>query len=98
MAQGVGPFVELPLWVPAEDAGFNNFAIGRALDAGLTFRPVDETISDTLAWLATRPVDHTWRAGLSAEREAELLQLWHCLLYTSDAADARIQGRSRWVA
>ena len=49
----------------------------RALDAGLTFRPVDETISDTLAWLATRPVDHTWRAGLSAEREAELLQLWH---------------------
>ena len=77
--QGVGPFVELPLWVPAEDAGFNNFAIGRALAAGLTFRPVEETIRDTLDWLATRPADHVWRAGLTAEREAELLRLWHAL-------------------
>ena len=75
--QGVAPFIEMPLWVPAADAGFNNFAIGRALAAGLTFRPVDETIRDTLAWLATRPADHVWRAGLAAEREAELLRLWH---------------------
>ncbi len=77
--QGVAPFTELPLWVPAEDAGFNTFAIDRALAAGLTFRPVEETVRDTLAWLATRPADHVWRAGLSAEREAELLRLWHAL-------------------
>ena len=75
--QGVVPFVELPLWVPSEDAGFNNFAISRALAAGLTFRPVEETIGDTLAWLATRPDDYVWRAGLPAERETELLQAWH---------------------
>ena len=79
LEQGVGPFVELPLWVPSEDAGFNNFAIGRALAAGLTFRPVEETVRDTLAWLATRPADHVGRAGLPAEREAELLRLWHAL-------------------
>ncbi len=79
LEQGVGPFVELPLWVPSEDAGFNNFAISRALAAGLSFRPVEETVSDTLAWLATRPADHIWRAGLTPEREAELLRLWHVL-------------------
>jgi len=77
LEQGVAPFIEMPLWVPTADAGFNNFAIGRALAAGLTFRPVDDTIGDTLAWLATRPAGHTWRAGLPAEREAELLRLWH---------------------
>jgi len=79
IAQGVAPFIEMPLWVPAEAEGFNNFAIDRALAAGLTFRPVEETIRDTLAWLATRPADHEWRAGLSAEREAELLRLWHAM-------------------
>jgi 2'-hydroxyisoflavone reductase len=79
IAQGVAPFVELPLWVPAADEGFNNFAIDRALAAGLSFRPVEETIGDTLAWLATRPADHVWRAGLPAEREAELLRLWQAM-------------------
>ena len=75
--QGVVPFIEMPLWVPAEAGGFNNFDVSRALDAGLTFRPVEETVRDTLAWLATRPADYAWRAGLAAEREAELLSLWH---------------------
>jgi len=39
----------------------------------LKFRPVEETVRDTLAWAQTRPADHTWRAGLTAEREAEVL-------------------------
>ncbi len=76
-AHDVGPYVELPLWVPADAGGFNSFNINRALAAGLTFRPVTETIADTLAWLATRPEDTVWRAGLTAEREAQLLAEWH---------------------
>ncbi len=76
-AHDVGPYVELPLWVPAEAGGFNSFNIDRALAAGLTFRPVAETVADTLAWLATRPADTVWRAGLPAEREAQLLAEWH---------------------
>ena len=76
-AHDVGPYVELPLWVPADAGGFNSFNINRALAAGLTFRPVTETIADTLAWLATRPDDTVWRAGLTAEREAQLLAEWH---------------------
>lgn len=76
-AHDVGPYVELPLWVPAEAGGFNSFNIDRALAAGLTFRSVAETVADTLAWLATRPADTVWRAGLPAEREAQLLAEWH---------------------
>ncbi len=76
-AHNVGPYVELPLWVPAEAGGFNSFNIDRALAAGLTLRPVAETVADTLAWLATRPPDTVWRAGLPAEREAQLLAEWH---------------------
>ncbi len=77
VAHDVTPYLELPLWVPAEYGGFNNFGIGRALAAGLTFRPLTTTIADTLAWLALRPGDYAWRAGLSPEREADLLREWH---------------------
>ncbi|HYA09880.1 MAG TPA: NAD-dependent epimerase/dehydratase family protein, partial [Gaiellaceae bacterium] len=47
----VQPWMELPLWVPgAEWAGFMRADIRRALAAGLRFRPVEETVRDTLAW------------------------------------------------
>jgi 2'-hydroxyisoflavone reductase len=76
---GVQPWSELPLWVPAEDpsnAGFDAIDCSRAIAAGLRFRPLADTIRDTLAWAATRPADHAWRAGLAREREAELLAAW----------------------
>lgn len=72
----VTPYMELPLWVPSEYAGFNAFNIDKALAAGLVFRPVAETARDTLAWANSRPADYSWRAGLSAEREAALLAAW----------------------
>ncbi len=73
LEQQVTPFVEMPLWVP-EDAGVLLATDCRkAITAGLTFRPIDETIRDTLAWDQTRPADREWRAGLSPQRERELL-------------------------
>ncbi|HID53226.1 MAG TPA: hypothetical protein EYP41_14480 [Anaerolineae bacterium] len=48
----------------------------KAIDAGLQFRPLPETIADTLAWLQSRPADYEWRGDLIPEREAELLQAW----------------------
>jgi len=42
----------------------------------LTFRPLGQTVADTLAWSQTLPADHAWRAGLTPEREAELLQAY----------------------
>lgn len=75
--QGVTPYLDLPLWVPDEYAGFGTVNIDKAIQAGLHFRPLAETIRDTLAWLKCRSADHEWRAGLTQEREAELLKLWH---------------------
>jgi 2'-hydroxyisoflavone reductase len=73
---GVGPWMELPLWIPASDAdhaGFMTERIDRALAAGLTFRPLEETIRATLDWDATRPKEAPRVAGLAEERERELL-------------------------
>jgi 2'-hydroxyisoflavone reductase len=81
LAQGVIPFRDLPLWVPVSEAGFGAVDISRALAAGLTFRPLDVTARDTLAWYAGRSAAEqaasAERAGLSAAREAELLAEWH---------------------
>jgi 2'-hydroxyisoflavone reductase len=73
----VAPWTELPLWVPAsEGAGFNAVNCGKAIADELTFRPLADTIRDTLAWDAARPADMPLRAGLTPEREAEVLQAW----------------------
>lgn len=75
--QEVGPWIELPLWLPTESAGLDQVNITKAIAAGLRFRPLAETIADTLAWAQTRPADYEWRAGLKPQREAELLTAWH---------------------
>ena len=77
--RGVQPWMELPLWLPedGDHAGMNSVDCSKAFAAGLTFRPLAGTIRDTLAWDATRPADHEWRAGMKPEREAELLKEWH---------------------
>jgi len=66
---------DMPAWIPddEEGVGFARIDISKAIHAGLKFRPLEETVRDTLEWAKTRPVDHEWRAGLTAEREAEVL-------------------------
>ncbi len=70
--QGVGEWMELPLWI-ADPAWRGHLAadVSKAIAAGLTFRPLAETIADTLAEAAS--VDGV---GLSPERERELLEAW----------------------
>ena len=72
---GVEPFTELPLWVPREFAGMLAVDCGEAIAAGLTFRPVSETIRDVLEWDSKR-VEPDLAAGLKPERERELLSAW----------------------
>lgn len=69
----VTPFVQMPLWVPKESAGIEQVNCRKAIEAGLTFRPLSTTIHDTLAWHNERPADITLRAGISPEVEADLL-------------------------
>jgi 2'-hydroxyisoflavone reductase len=73
--QEVGQWMELPLWISALDpeaAYFDRVDVSRALDQGLTFRPVAETVSGALDHAAP-----TEDAGLDPEREATLLAHWH---------------------
>jgi 2'-hydroxyisoflavone reductase len=65
---------ELPLWGARDPQRFVLAAdASRALEAGLSPRPLPETIRDTLEWARkSPPVD----VGLSSEREAELLEAW----------------------
>jgi 2'-hydroxyisoflavone reductase len=68
---GVQAWTELPLWLPGSDhAGMARADISRALAAGLTFRPVKETIVDTLAWDRNQPGD---RPTLAHDKEQEIL-------------------------
>ncbi len=65
----------LPLWSP-ELPGVHLVDPSRAIAAGLVCRPPRVTIADTLAWDRTRPQDVDLEAGLTVEREAELLAAW----------------------
>jgi len=68
---GVGPWMELPLWLPGDEyAGMLRADNRRAVEAGLRFRSVAQTALDTLAW--SREVGEQ-RPTLSREKERELL-------------------------
>ena len=73
----VASYTELPLWVPREIEGFGQFNNRKAIGAGLSFRPLAETVRDTLAWDRGRPLGAPRTNGLSPEREAEILLAWH---------------------
>lgn len=76
-AQNVSAWGDMPVWVPEgpDTAGFSRRSNARAMKAGLTFRPLETTAADTLAWFRTQPDDRQakLRAGLTPEREAEVL-------------------------
>ncbi|MGH9530801.1 MAG: hypothetical protein ACRD2Q_00300, partial [Terriglobales bacterium] len=75
----VGYFGDLPMWVPASQSGMFQVNNRRALDTGLKFRPLADTIRDALAWFAeSRPPDYDFPRGfgLTREREKQLLTAW----------------------
>ena len=86
LEQGVQPWMGLPLWIPQspETFGAGRAKNAKALAHGLAFRPLAETVRDTIAdFEATKaelPADFGWGSGrtpgISAERESELLKLW----------------------
>lgn len=68
---------ELPLWVPDQEnmAGFLGLDFTKALRAGLRFRPLKETIQDTLTWESNRE-DTARKAGLDPAKEKAVLDKW----------------------
>jgi 2'-hydroxyisoflavone reductase len=75
LANNVTPWVEMPLWLTGE-VKVHEMSIDRALAAGLTFRPLATTVRDTLAWASNEPALDPPTAGMTPERENELLAAW----------------------
>jgi 2'-hydroxyisoflavone reductase len=73
----VTPFTELPLWLPQEAEGMVRVNIQKARRKGLAYRPLTETVRDTLNWSNTRLSNYEWLNGLQPQRETTLLEKWH---------------------
>ena len=67
----------MPVWTGGS-GGFSRIDCRKAIRAGLRFRSADETARDTLAFWKTLPDDRRkkLRAGISPEREQEVLAAW----------------------
>ena len=72
----VQPYSDMPIWLPDDplSAVDNSLAIA----SGLSFRPLAETVSDTLKWHKTRPAEQQaeLKIGIKPDREKEVLQAW----------------------
>lgn len=79
-AQKVSPWSDMPVWVPGrgEEAGFSLISNAKAISKGLTFRSVADTTQATLDWFRKQPAERQakLKAGITAEREAEVLAAW----------------------
>lgn len=76
----VRPYQEMPVWMPSKGtrAGFGRFDISREVALGLTFRSLAATTRDTLDYYHAQPADRQdkLKAGITPEREAEVLKAW----------------------
>lgn len=79
--QKVAAWTDMPVWVPpsGDEAGFAQFSSAKAVGRGMTFRTMADTAKATLDWYRTEPAERQakLKAGISAERETEVLAAWH---------------------
>lgn len=72
--------LSFPIWAPylGDTKGFHTWQNRRAVQAGLKFRPVEQTVADTLAWYQGQLKEEQGRVKLAftAEQEAEMLKRW----------------------
>lgn len=80
----VQPWTEMPLWIPehfplekeAEPwKGAFSISIEKAVNAGLSFRPIEDTVYDVYQSEKAKQVTER-KTGISREREQELLETW----------------------
>ena len=78
VAHGADPWIGVPLWVPrTESPPSLRATYDRAQKEGLRYRPLADTIRDTLEWDRTRPADRQRQAGIPSAQERALLSAWH---------------------
>lgn len=74
----ISPWSDMPVWT-GRDSGLARTSIDKALAKGLTFRPLADTVRDTLAWFKSQSQDRqsAMKAGLTSDREKVTLAAWH---------------------
>jgi 2'-hydroxyisoflavone reductase len=81
LQEEVSPWSEMPLWLPEESApqmkGFMLINCDKAVDAGLSFRYLNDTIKETLTWHETNRANEELKAGIAPDKEHRLLRKWH---------------------
>jgi 2'-hydroxyisoflavone reductase len=83
-ANKIRPWRDMTVWQPpvGRTAGYQRRSAAKAIEKGLTFRPLAVTAKDTLDWHKTRPQKEQEGTlngeinGLAMAREAEVLALW----------------------
>ena len=79
--QKIRPWADMPVWIPprGEETGFAEISIKKALDKGLTFRKLDDTVHATLEWFKQQTAERQskLKAGITLEKEKEVLAAWH---------------------
>ena len=80
-SQGVVPGGDLPIWLPPEGeaAGFHRWNVSKAVKAGLTFRPLAQTIRGIYTWkdgLSEEERKKVRPAGMTRDREKAVLAAW----------------------
>jgi len=76
-AHEVGEWMELPLWlIDPAFAGMLSVDPSAAFAAGLEPRPLEETVRDTLAWIAAGDAPADTGAGLDRAKEQAVLDSW----------------------
>ncbi|MFA1821095.1 NAD-dependent epimerase/dehydratase family protein [Virgibacillus oceani] len=72
----IQPWLELPFWLP-DSLNMNGMMCAnsdKAIEAGLSFRPMKEIIMDTLEW-SLHERNGRWEAGLGREKEFRVLEV-----------------------
>lgn len=72
----IQPWSELPVWVPDSNPDYNGFSkvsINKAIQQGLTYTKLSETILSTLDYINKFPRNYDLKAGLKSDHEATLL-------------------------
>lgn len=81
LQENVKAWGEMPLYLPEDAApqlkGFMFVNTDKAVRDGLALRPLAATVADTLSWYRTNQANVEMKAGISRDKERQLLDKWH---------------------
>ena len=71
---------QIQMWADGDSplSGSLTWSADKSLEAGLTIRPVEDTIRATLAWFRSLPEERqaALNSGIPADKESEVLAAW----------------------